>query len=268
MENEDRGTGKIWHIPGWHGYSDRRKLRYLRELAEKYGNDPKMRWWVVQNIFQGRVPPRDYLGQAKALLAYVQGLYYCNEPGEQIQSPWRTLAENTGDCDDLGILLAALATSVGIKFRWVIAGKTRGGEPVRYIEGNRSPPWGANFYHIYLQLATPALCETECTWYSAETTVRGLPLGHDVVVDGIPSGSGGSDLSYSGWGKSEPAPPDPSQDPELRAYLAEQNPLATWRDHGIRGLFGRVPWWDLLIGMIEGVMTSLAIAWVVTRRLK
>ena len=267
LKGESRDVGKIWHVPGWHGYSDRRKIRYLRELAEKYANDPKMRWFVTQQIFQGRVAPRDYLGQAKALLAYVQGLYYCNEIGEQIQSPWATIREGTGDCDDLGVLLASLAHSVGLKFRWVIAGKTRKGEPVRYIEGGRRPPWGANFYHIYLQLATPALCQTECVWYSAEPTVKGLPLGHDVVLDGLPGVGGGTDLSFSGWGATDPVA-DLSLDPEVRSYLQEQNPLVTFRDHGISGLLAKVPWWDMLIGMFEGVITSVVIAWVVSRKLR
>jgi transglutaminase-like putative cysteine protease len=272
LQGEKRDTGRIWHVKGWHRWTDRRKLRYLREFAESYGNDPQMRWFTVQNVLEpAGAEPRDYKAQAAAILRYTQGLYYANEPGEQIQSPWATIREKTGDCDDLAVLIATMAESIKLPWRYVIAGKDRQGRPYRYHEQKRAPARGANFYHIYVDLGWPPFAPT--TWAAAEPTIRGLPLGHDVVTDGMPDGvRGGSDVSYSGAQQAAPVIPVKAQlslldDPEVKAYLDEQNPFAIVRGYGWRGLWAKVPWVELFIGVIQGVFTAAAIAFFVDRRL-
>jgi len=272
MQKERRDTGKIWHVRGWHRWSDRKKIRYLRELCDKYGNDPKMRWFTVQKVLgPAGASPRDYKAQAAAILQFAQGIYYANEPGEQIQSPWATIREKTGDCDDLAVLICSLATSIGLPNRFVIAGKDRRGRPVRYAEGRRAPPRGVNFFHIYADLGWPPMKPT--TWMAAEPTIAGLPLGHDVVTHGLPQGSqGGSDVNFQGYGHiPEEAPStgyvDLTQDVEVQAYLDEQNPFAIVRGYGWRGLWGKIPWVDLLLGAVQGVVTAVAIAYFVDRRI-
>ncbi len=265
MRGEQRDKGKIWHVRGWHGWSDRKKIRKLRDLAEQYGNDPKMRWFVVQKVLMGSAQPRDYPAQAQAILSYVQNeIFYVNEPGEQIQSPWATLREKNGDCDDMALLIASMATSIALPNRYVLGGRTRDGKAVRYAEGRRAPPRGVNFYHIYTDLGWPPFKPT--TWMAAEPTVKGLPLGHDVVTQGMPEGArGGTDVNFSGWGD---AVTDVQQDAEVKAYLDEQNPLAIIKNYGIRGLWAKMPWVDIMIGVIQGVITASAITYFVDRRIR
>ena len=183
MEGESRQSGTVAVVPGWDRWGDAKKLRWIRQFAESYGRDPHMRWKAVEIFRQAGVQPRDWRGQAQAILSYVQGMYYTNEPGEQIQSPWRTMAVRTGDCDDLTILAAALAESVALPWRLALAGRGAGGRRVRYLEGQWIP-WGASMEHIYLQIGWPPFRPQQ--WASAEPTVRGLPLGHDVVLHGVP----------------------------------------------------------------------------------
>jgi len=276
MQGERRDTGKIWHVRGWHGWSDRRKLRKLRELAEQYGHDPKMRWFVVQKVLRGSAEPRDYRSQAAAILSWVQNnIYYANEAGEQIQSPWATIREKTGDCDDMAVLIVAMATSIGLPNRYVLAGRDRKGKSVRYAEGRRAPPAGVNFFHIYCDMGWPPMKPT--TWAAAEPTIKGLPLGHDVVLHGMPSGArGGSDVNFSGYAGlygRDPQPTDTpvidlTQDAEVKAYLDEQNPVAIVRNYGVAGLLAKVPWLDVFFGALQGVITAIAIGFFVDRRMK
>ncbi len=273
MQGERRDTGKIWHVRGWHGWSDRRKLRKLRELAEQYGNDPKMRWFVVQKVLMGNAQPRDYRAQAQAILSYVQNeIFYVNEPGEQIQSPWATLREKNGDCDDMAVLIVAMATSIGLPNRYVLAGRDRKGKSIRYAEGRRAPPAGVNFFHIYCDMGWPPMKPT--TWAAAEPTIKGLPLGHDVVLHGMPDGArGGSDVNFSGAYGNTPRPTaepvmDLTEDAEVKAFLDEQNPVAIVRNYGVKGLLAKVPWLDVFFGALQGVVTAIAIGFFVDRRMK
>ncbi len=273
MQGEKREIGKIWHVGGWHGWSDRRKLRYLREMADKYGNDPKMRWFVVQKVLAGTAQPRDYHAQAQAILSWVQNnVYYVNEVGEQIQSPWATIREKNGDCDDMALLIASMATSIALPNRYVLAGKNRQGKGVRYTEGRRSPPRGVNFFHIYTDLGWPPFKPT--TWMAAEPTIQGLPLGHDVMVHGMPQGArGGEDVNFAGfYGRevqSDDAPiVDLTQDKEVQEYLHEQNPIAIVKRYGVKGLIAKIPWLDVFFGAFQGVVTAIAIGFFVDRRMK
>lgn len=267
MQGEQRDTGKIWHVRGWHGWSDRKKLKRLRELAEQYGHDPKMRFFVVQKVLAGNAEPRNYRAQAAAILAWVQtNIYYANEAGEQIQSPWATIREKTGDCDDMAVLIVAMATSIGLPNRYVLAGRDRRGKSVRYAEGRRAPPAGVRFFHIYCDMGWPPMKPT--TWAAAEPTIKGLPLGHDVVLHGMPDGArGGSDVNFSG-AYGSPDSVDLSEDPEVKAFLDEQNPAAIIRSYGFRGLMAKVPWLDVFFGAFQGVVTAFAIGFFVNRRMK
>jgi len=196
MGGESRLQGHIYHVAAWNRWDDRRRVAFLRTMAERYGNDPALRWFTVQRILQpAGVAPMDYEGQARALLIWVQTqIYYANEPGEQIQSPWRTIAEGTGDCDDMALVLAALAHSIGLGFKFAIAGTDKQGRPVRWIDGERWKP--AEYSHIYLQLGWPAL--NPQVWASAEPTLRGTPLGFDVVASSPLSASPLSVATQSG----------------------------------------------------------------------
>lgn len=195
IDGENRLQGKVYQVGGWFGWSDARKVAVLRELADAYSEDPEMRWKAAEIARTNGVQPRDYRGQASVLLNYVQhAVYYTNEPGEQIQSPWRTLAVQNGDCDDMALLYASLVGSLDFPWKFALAGK-RNGKPARWIEGEKWP-WGLEATHIYVVVGLPIGAPSQ--WLSAEPTVRGLPLGHDVVLHGLPKGVIANDIRSGG----------------------------------------------------------------------
>ena len=201
--------GKLYQVRGWNRWSDRKKVRKLRGMAEAYGNDPRMRFFTVNSVLRpaGATNFRDYARVAQALLSAVQdagsmGIMYTNEPNEQLQSPWWTLKVRTGDCDDLAILLASMAQSVRLPWRFVLGGKCKTGR-ARWAEGDRRMPRGFKASHIYLDLGWPPFSEKRrhpngrpmTTWAAAEPTLRGVPLGYDVMIQGVPGGAQRLDLS-------------------------------------------------------------------------
>ena len=130
-----------------------------------------------------RVAVRDYDGQVAAILAWVhRHIYYTNEAGEQIQTPDWTVKVGNGDCDDLAVLTATLAESIGLKTRFVLGGRLQG-RAIRYVEGSKVPQ-GAQFEHIYLEIGTPALQPNR--WTVVEPTVPGVKPGYDVITRGMP----------------------------------------------------------------------------------
>jgi hypothetical protein len=82
------------------------------------------------------------------------------------------------NCDDLAILVYALARSIRLPARLVISGIDKKGHKVRYIQGDKHYPSGVDWAHIYLQLGDRPYGEP--VWYFAEPTLR-VPLGWDVV---------------------------------------------------------------------------------------
>jgi len=185
--NIDQGV-KVHHLPTWKHKGDPVRIRALREIAETAGRDPRMATLAVAIVrgdasawgggAQG-AKPRDTAGQSALLLRWVQGLYYVNEPGERLQDPLYTVQVGYGDCDDLAMLLGALCESLRIPWRFVLSGK-RGRRAVRWIEGERTIR--ASWSHIYVIIG-PQPFQTKVTraWRFAEPTIRGVPLGWDVV---------------------------------------------------------------------------------------
>jgi transglutaminase-like putative cysteine protease len=169
-------------------------------MAKEYGRDARLRAFVVKHVLAPAgvtFPSRQFKGQARAILSWVQrNIAYLNEPGELIQGPWQTLKVAHGDCDDMSLLVAAMAESLGLGNRFVLGGKTSSGRSVRWAEGTKGPPMGAKFFHIFADLGWPALKPT--TWMSAEPTMN-VPLGHDVTKHGVPAGVARG-VDVSGWG--------------------------------------------------------------------
>lgn len=257
MAGESRLDGQVIQIHGWHARSHASKLKALRELAVNYGGDPHMRWFVVNNILRpAGVQQRDYARQAAAILSYVQThVYYTNEPDEQVQTPWRTLKVGTGDCDDSSLLLATFAESIRLPWRFVIGGTLKG-KPYRWIENTKGPARGAHFGHIYVILGWPPFSPK--TWAIAESTAR-VPLGTDILMQGqgeaalgIPGGNGGTRFVQSmGMGMGTPY------------SKTSYSKTSYGKMPQIEGL--TIPWGQLLVGIIEGTLTGVAVA--VTLRL-
>lgn len=179
----DLGSGTtVHHLPDWAMYDDPKKLQVLRKIAEMRGRDPRIAKLAVAIIKKAKVQPRDYKGQAAALLAWVQdpqNVYYVNEPGERLQDPIFTIKNGFGDCDDQNLVLCSLFESVKLPWKYVISGRSRtSGEKVRHIEGDKYPQ-NCEWTHIYCMVGTPPFSPN--VWYFCECTVQGVPLGWDVI---------------------------------------------------------------------------------------
>jgi 8-oxo-dGTP pyrophosphatase MutT (NUDIX family) len=175
----ESGTPKVMDLPAFDGYADPKKLDVISRIAEQAGRDPQLATVAVNIFRQYKVLPRDYRGQAAALLRWVQeNIYYVNEPDERLQDPFYTLKVKYGDCDDLAILVYALARSVRLPAKLVISGTTKNGRKVRYHHGDRNFDRRVDWSHIYLMIGDRPYGEPK--WSYAEPTLN-VPLGWDVV---------------------------------------------------------------------------------------
>jgi hypothetical protein len=172
---------KTYHIEGWSRMSDVQRLKVIRSVALRRGRDPRIATLVIGIIRAAGVQPRDYLGQARCLLNWVQtpsNVYYVNEPGERLQDPLYTLKVRYGDCDDLALLLCCFFESIKLEWKLVISGRQRvTNKKVRHVEGGPVPP-NAMWSHIYCCVGDRPF--TPKKWYFCEPTLR-VPLGWDVV---------------------------------------------------------------------------------------
>ena len=168
---------KTYHLPAWGETSDPKRIAILRRIALAGGRDPRVATVAIGVLKTNGVQPRDYVGQGRALLKFVQSrIYYANEPGERLQDPAYTLRVGYGDCDDMALLLAALCESIRLPWKFVISGR-RGGRVVRWVEGDRYTP--ARWAHIYLAIGDRPFVPKR--WFFAEPTLRTVDLGWDVV---------------------------------------------------------------------------------------
>jgi hypothetical protein len=172
-------TPKVFDLPAFDGYQDPKKMDVISKIAENAGRDPRMATVAVNILREAKAKPRDYKSQAAALLKWVQTrVYYVNEPDERLQDPFYTLKVMYGDCDDLAILVYALARSIRLPARLVISGLDKAGRKVRYVQGDRNYPRNVEWAHIYLQVGDRPYGQP--VWYYAEPTLQ-VPLGWDVV---------------------------------------------------------------------------------------
>jgi hypothetical protein len=162
--------------------TDVERLAFIRKIVLRRGRDPRIAKLCVDIFRKASVKPRDYKGQAAALLAWVQNpknFYYVNEPAERLQDPIYSIRTKHGDCDDAAILLCTLFESVRLPWKLVLSGRDRyNGQKVRYVEGNRRN-MSAAWTHIYCAVGTPPFAPKK--WYFCEPTVQGVPLGWDVI---------------------------------------------------------------------------------------
>jgi len=247
-------AGRLYHVAGWNRLNDYERVRRLTDMGQKYGNDPRMRFHTVNQVLKpAGVQPRDYKGQAAAILKYVQSMYYTNEPGEQIQSPWWTIKEGTGDCDDLAVLAYALAFSIRLPVRLALGGRDkRTRQPVRWLWGDPKPPKSHKFYHIYVQFGWPPFKPT--TWASGEPTMRNAPLGYDVVEHGFRR----YDL---------PGAPMANELPEMAGYgqINIETEAVEVIEHPIVQFIKLVNWRTVLTGVVTAVVSGFVVARYVTQ---
>ena len=174
---------KVEHLPLWSMHNTHDRMKALRQIVEAGGRDPRLATLCVNIFRQKGIQPRDYKGQANALLKWVQhNIYYINEPQERLQDPAYTLKVGYGDCDDMVILLCAMAESVKLEWKFVLSGKNQYGKIIRWIEGDKLPKPEPKWVHIYCVLGYPPFKPTQ--WVFAEPTLKNVPLGWDIVQAG------------------------------------------------------------------------------------
>lgn len=123
------------------GYLGTRKtLQHIKALIRQGAKDFYVRQKAIDILFSKAVPPKDYLGEIKALFEWVQRhIRYTKDPFrvEMLHSARRLLELRAGDCDDMTILLGAMIESIG--------------HPVRLVLTGPNPNQPRLFTHIYLQ---------------------------------------------------------------------------------------------------------------------
>lgn len=240
---------QLYHLPSWAWQNDAKRVAALRQIVAEYGRDPRVAALTVQILRASGAEPRDYKAQAAALLKWVQeNVYYANEPGERLQSPEYTLRVGHGDCDDLAILLASMYETVRLPWKFVLSGTTRAGKTVRWVEGTPVPP-RVTWAHIYVCVGRPAFAPTQ--WAFAEPTLKGAPLGWDVVQ----ARQRGQRIPVPELGDTTTFVEDSAQ-PES---FADQ--LALLRDE----LAEELQWRRLIIGTVVGAITTLSAGFLVTK---
>lgn len=101
----------------------RETLRVMRRLTLAARKDPAIKT-LADRIVQP-APSGDFGAQLKCVFAWVKKhIKYVRDirDVETVSTPERTLREQTGDCDDMAIVVAALLEAVGFKTRFLALG--------------------------------------------------------------------------------------------------------------------------------------------------
>lgn len=146
----------------------RATVRHMRRIARKARYSPAIRFKALE-IIRG-VSGRDALSQISNIREWLdEHISFVRDPvgGELIVEPDEALELlDRGhfplrlDCDDVAVLAAALAESIGLRARFVVVG----------FHSRRAP-----FRHVWTELAAPSRASR---WYDMDVTrmVQGLPL--------------------------------------------------------------------------------------------
>jgi hypothetical protein len=119
----------------------KRTVTHIKALIREGAKDFYVRQRAIDILLEGRVKPKDYLGEIKALFEWVQrNLRYTKDPFrvEVLHSARRMLELRAGDCDDMAILLGAMLEAIGHPVRLALVGP----DPLR----------PRLFTHVYLEV--------------------------------------------------------------------------------------------------------------------
>jgi hypothetical protein len=113
----------------------------MRRLVDIYRRDPTVLQTARQIMISYGVPRDDTEAEIRALYWFLsEHIRYTKDPVdvEMLQDPLVTLSIRNADCDDLAVLAASLAESIGIPARFVLFAKRKGLIP----------------HHIFVELQT------------------------------------------------------------------------------------------------------------------
>jgi hypothetical protein len=103
----------------------RRTVEHIGTLIRAGAADFYVRQHAIDVLLASRVAPKDYLGEVRALFAWVQkNVRYTRDPFriEVLHSARRMLELRAGDCDDMSVVLGAMLEAVGHPVRLVLTG--------------------------------------------------------------------------------------------------------------------------------------------------
>lgn len=160
----------IHRIPGGEE-GTRATLSRMRKFVIDSIKDKKhgafLRGLAIKITLDAGCKTKEFYCEAKSLFEWVRDnvKWIRDTRGfETLQYPYRTLAYGAGDCDDLSILLASLAISIGIptKFRAIAANPARPDQ----------------FSHVYVMMDPVG----NDRWIAADPTVKSAPFGWESPV--------------------------------------------------------------------------------------
>lgn len=129
LQNGDAGTAQT--------------IRVMRRLIDQACSDPEFVRFAVDLV--RNVPAYDDFGEVFALYQWVQGhIRYTKDPvtKEKLYPPQELLKIRAGDCDDIAMLLGALAIALGY--------------PARLVTVAANPDFPEDFSHVFTEVEIPA----------------------------------------------------------------------------------------------------------------
>ena len=155
--------GQIRRIPyGWRGTK-----RTLEAMTDKAAADAK-KWNFIKIVSRivASCPDRDQVCELHKMFAFVKRyVRFIPDPRtkkkdgyvELVQAPFYTLDRRAGDCDDMSVLLAAMAMAIGM--------------PARFVAIVDPMMSKTEFSHVY------AAAKANGQWTSMDASVKTKPLG-------------------------------------------------------------------------------------------
>lgn len=148
----ERGTAQTIHL--------------MRRLIDQALNDSQFIRFAIDLV--RNVPAYDEYGEVFSLFTWVQGhIRYTKDPvtKEKLYPPMELLKIRAGDCDDIAMLLGALAIALGY--------------PARLVTVAANPDYPQEFSHVYTEVEVPA---GSGRWVAVDAARPGSEFGREPTV--------------------------------------------------------------------------------------
>jgi hypothetical protein len=148
----ERGTAQTVHL--------------MRRLIDQALNDAAFVRFAIDLV--RNVPAYDEYGEVFSLFTWVLGhIRYTKDPvtKEKLTPPMELLKLRAGDCDDIAMLLGALAIAIGY--------------PARFVTVAANPDYPEEFSHVYAEVEVPA---GSGRWVAVDAARPGSEFGREPAV--------------------------------------------------------------------------------------